>query len=133
MEVDAAEPCCFVEMAEPVADERLCNLLRILLLPGKIEAGHDAGVLIEARSLRQSTQSDFDLPNTSLKLQVGKGFFIQPGQRKEASVSAALQCEDVWPDEAGDWHDAASRSRLRKPRGMFDLFSVCAGHSSSSG
>ena len=48
MEVDAAEPCCLVEMAEPVAGERLRNLVRILLLPGKIEPGHHAGVLIEA-------------------------------------------------------------------------------------
>ncbi len=55
-----------VEMGEAVTGERLSYLVRILLLPGKIEAGHDAGVLVEARSLRQSAQCTFDLPDTGL-------------------------------------------------------------------
>jgi hypothetical protein len=48
-------------------------------------------------------------------------------------LAAALQREDARPYEAGDRDDAARRSRFRKPRGMFNLFSICAGHSSSSG
>ena len=133
MEVDAPKGRRLVEVCETVARERLRHLVPVLLLPGKIEPGHHSRVLIEARSFRQSTQSAFDLTNAGLKLQVGQGLFVQAGEREEASVASALQREDVRPNEAGDRDDAARRSRLRKPRGMFDLFSICAGHSSSSG
>ena len=133
MEVDTAKGCRLVEMGETVARERLRHLVPVLLLPGKIEPGHHSRVLIEARSFGQSAQSAFDLTNAGLKLKVGQSLFIQAGQREEASVAAALQREDARPDEAGDRDDAARRSRFRKPRGMFDLFSICAGHSSSSG
>ncbi len=133
MEINAAEGRSLLQMGEAVALKCLCDFVRVLLLPGEFKSGHHAGVLIEARSLWQPTQRAFDLANPGLKLLVCQSFFIQTGKRKEATVAPALQSEEVWPDEARDRDDAARRSSLRKPRGMFDLFSICAGHSSSSG
>ena len=133
MEVDAPKGRRLVEVCKTVARECLRHLVPVLLLPGKIEPGYHARVLIEARSLRQSAQRAFNLTNSGLKLKVGQGLFIQASQREEAPVASALQREDVRPDKAGDRNDTARRSSLRKPRGMFDLFSICAGHSSSSG
>ena len=77
VEVDAAEGRRFVEEGQPVAGERLRDRVRVLLLPGKIEAGHHAGVLVEAGALGQSAQSAFDLPDTGLKLLVGQSLFVQ--------------------------------------------------------
>ena len=68
-----------------------------------------------------------------LKLLVRQPLFVQSREREEASVAATLQGEDIRTDEAGDWHDTAGRSRFCKPRSMFDLFSICAGHSRTSG
>jgi hypothetical protein len=90
MEVNAPKCCRIVEIGQTVACERLRHLVRILLLPGKIKAGHDAGVLIEARSFRQSTQCSLHLTDASLKRQVGQCFFVQAGEGKEASIASAL-------------------------------------------
>ena len=133
MKVDSPKGRVLLEKRETIACEVLRDLVRILLLAGKIEPGHHAGVLIEAGAFRKSAQSAFNLTNPRLKLQVGHPLLIQAREREEASVSATFQGEDVRPDEAGDRNDAAGRSRLREPRGVFELFSICAGHSSSSG
>jgi hypothetical protein len=79
MKVDAAECRRFIKMRQSVAGECLRDLVRILLLAGKIEAGHHARVLVEARSLGQSAQSTFDLANAGLKLKVGQRLLIQAG------------------------------------------------------
>ena len=71
--------------------------------------------------------------DTRVKLKVGDTLFVDTGKGEEASVAPSLQCEDIGADEACNRNDAARGSGLREPRGMFDLLSVCAGHSSSSG
>ena len=82
MEVDAPKGRCPIEVRETIARERLCYVISVLLLPGKIEPGHHSRVLIEARSFWQSTQCAFNLTNPSLKLKVGQGLFIQSSERE---------------------------------------------------
>ncbi len=79
MEVDPAKRRILIEERKTVGRERLRDFIRILLLPGKVEPGHHARVLIEAGALGQSTQSAFNLPNTSLKLLVGQTLLVQSG------------------------------------------------------
>jgi hypothetical protein len=48
MKVDAAKGCRLLKECEAIPCEYLCGGIHVLGLPGKIEARHDAGVLIEA-------------------------------------------------------------------------------------
>src|SRR5665213_2960271 len=90
VEVDPTEGRVLVEIRETVARERIGNLVGIPLLPGDVEPRHHAGVLVEARSFGQSTQSAFYLPNPGLKFTVGQSLFVQACQREEATVTSAL-------------------------------------------
>ncbi len=55
IQVDAAEACRFLKERETITCEYFRGWIRVLGLSGKIEAGHDAGVLIQAGALREST------------------------------------------------------------------------------
>ena len=133
MQVDTAEARSVLKKRETVAGEHLRGGVRILGLTRKIEPRHHTGVLVKARALRQATQRAFDRSHSRLKLLVGQAFFVDAGESEQASVTAALESEDLWPDKACNRNDAARRSRLGEPRSMFELLSVYAGHSSSSG
>src|ERR1700679_1482953 len=82
---------------------------------------------------RQPAQCAFDHAELRFKLVVGQPFFIYAGERKQASVTAALQGEDMWANEACNRNDAARGSGLGEPRNEFALLSICAGHSRTSG
>ena len=133
MEIDTPKGCRLVQMREAVTREDLRNGVRVRVLPGQFEAGHDSCVLIQARAFRQTAERAFDLTDARLKLQVRQALLVHAGDGEQASVASALQGEDVRVHEAGNWNDAAGRSGLRKPRRVFQLFSICAGHSRTSG
>src|SRR5258708_7868539 len=132
MEVDTPEARCSFKEGQAVVCEYLRDRIRVLVLPGKIEPGDDAGVLIQARAFGECSQRTLDGSHSRVKLQIRQAFFVHAGQRKQAPVSAALEGEDIRPDEAGNRNDAARGSSLCKPRRMLQLFSVCAGHSKTS-
>ena len=48
-------------------------------------------------------------------------------------LSVSYEDRDLGPDKAFNRNDAARRARPSEPRSMFELLSVYAGHSSSSG
>ncbi len=127
VEVDAPKAGGLIEKLDPVVCEGFSDRIQILALPGQIEAGDDAGVLIEAGALRQTAQGGLDAANANVQIVVGTALGVDPAQRKEAPVSAALQGVDVRADEVGQRHNAAGRASPGKPGSI-----ICAGHSSSS-
>lgn len=52
---------------------------------------------------------------------------------EEASIATALEGEHIGPDEPCNRHDTRRGSGSGEPRRMFDLFTVCADHSTTSG
>src|SRR6266702_4844174 len=68
MQVDAAESSGLFKKRKPVIDEYLRDRIRVTLFARQVAAGTDARVLIEARSLGQSTQSAFNRTHLGFKL-----------------------------------------------------------------
>ena len=82
MEIDPAKAGLCFQKCDPVVREGLRYLVRVMALPGKIEAGHHARVLVETRAFGQSSERTFDRANARLQLQIGQALFIEAAQRK---------------------------------------------------
>src|ERR1700739_2081741 len=67
------------------------------------------------------------------QLLIRQPFLINAVQCKQASVAATFESENAGADESRNRHDTARRARLREPRNVFCLLSVCAGHNRTSG
>ena len=117
------KPAVFSRKRQPVVDKHLRDGIAVLLLARKIEAGHDAGVLVEAGAFRQSAQCAFNRAHPRFKLLVGQPLFVDAGERKQASVAAALQGEDVRADEARRSERCCTRLR---PWRTTDVYFVCS-------
>ena len=85
----------FSRKSQTVFDEYLRYGIRIALLTRQLKPRADARVLVQASAFRQPAQRAFDHAELRFKLLVGQPFFIYAGERKQASVTAALQGEDV--------------------------------------
>ncbi|WP_345945115.1 hypothetical protein [Granulicella sp. dw_53] len=90
MKVDAPEGCCLVEKLQTVGGEDLCDGIRVLPLPWKVESGHHTGVLIKARAFRQSPQRALNGAHSRIKLQVRYTLLVNADQREKASVPSTF-------------------------------------------
>lgn len=133
MQVDPAESCRLLQKLKPVGYKCVRDGVRVAKLTWQLVPRADARVLVERRAFRQTTQRSFDHAELRFKLLVGEPFFIDTGEREQASIAAALQRKNVIVDEASNRHDAARRASLGEPWNEFRLLSICAGHNSSSG
>src|SRR6185437_1588938 len=133
MKVDPPKTCVPLKERLAVIGKYLRNGIAVSLLARKIEPGYYTGVLIKTGTFWQSAQCPFNRAHPRIKFLVGQPFFINAGECKEASVSAALERKDARPDKARDRHDTAGGSSFGEPRCRFKLLSVCAGHSTTSG
>jgi len=133
VEIDPAKTGLCFKKCDPITREGLRDLVRVLALPEKIEPGHHTCVLIETRAFGQSAERALNRTDARFQLQISQTLFIEASQREEAPIAASLQGEDTGSDEAGYRDNAAGCSGLREPRDVFELFNLCADHSSSSG
>jgi hypothetical protein len=63
MEINPAKTGLGFQKCDPVVCERLRYLVRVMALSGKIEAGHQTRVLVEARAFGQASERTFDRAN----------------------------------------------------------------------
>src|SRR5579862_1779623 len=133
MEVDPPEACGPLKERLAVIHKNLRDGIAVPLLARKMKSGHDARVLIKTGAFRQSAQCPFNRTHPRIKLLVGRTLFVDTGEREQASVSAALEGEGAGADKARNRDNARSRSGPGEPRRMFQLLSICAGHSRTSG
>lgn len=127
MEVDTPEPGSLIEKLVPVAGKGLHDRAGVLILPGKIEASDDTGVLVQAGALRESAQGGLYTPDPNVQIFVGAALWVDAVQREQASASATLKGKNARPDEVRERHDTAGSTSLSKPGSI-----ICVGHSSSS-
>ena len=133
MQIDAAKACRLFKKRQPVIHKDLRDRIGVMLFPWQIEAGHHARVLVQTRPFGQAAQRAFNRAHLRLKLLVGQSLFVNSSKRKQAAVAAALQRKDSVIHKPADRNDAARGSGLGVPRRVFQLLSVCAGHSRTSG
>jgi len=77
VKVDTAKVRCLVKEVEAVVDEGFCHFVLVLLPPGKLVPGEDAGVLVEARTFGKPSQRALDGRYSRLKFLVCETFFVR--------------------------------------------------------
>src|SRR5215472_12584911 len=107
MQVNAAKPGGPLKEGHAVIGEYLRDGIAVPLLARKIETGHNAGVLIQARSFGESAQRAFNRAHSRVKFLIGQTLFVNAGKCKQATVAPAFQGEDARADEARNRNDAA--------------------------
>ena|ERR1035437_5985918 len=95
VEINTPKARFLLKESEPVIHENLCDGIAVLLLTRQLETRHDAGVLVETGAFGKAAQRAFNRPHPGVKLLVSQTLFIYAGQRKQASVAAALESEDA--------------------------------------
>jgi len=76
VKVDTAKVRCLVKEAEAVVDEGFCHFVLVLLPPGELVPGEDAGVLVEARTFGEPSQRALDGRDSRLKFLVCETFLV---------------------------------------------------------